>query len=181
MVEALVELMLQIWPYLLAAAVGAVLFHFLSRQLRKYVIGKRLRHGRNAEEKAFRIIEAHGFKVVNYQPARDYFMHIDHKKEEVRLKPDFIIEKSGKRYICEVKTGDMATDPSQTSTRRQLLEYFVMIPCDGMYLLDADREQLIRVAFKTVNRVGMPHFWRNLSLFLIAGILSIWIYRLLFP
>jgi hypothetical protein len=169
------------WPYLAAIVAGAVLYYLISTTIRRYFIAKRLKHGRKSEEKAFHIIEAYGFKVVDYQQPFDYFMHISGAKQAVRLRPDFIIEKSGKRYICEVKTGEMATDPAMTATRRQLIEYATMIANEGIYLLDADKETLTLVEFRQKSGIAESVFWRNLSIALLAGYAAILIYKLFYP
>lgn len=66
---------------------------------------------------------------------------------EVRL--DYLVrDLRDRRWVAEVKSGDEAPDPVQRATRRQLLEYAVLVPdAAGVLLVDMEARVLHEVAF----------------------------------
>ena len=52
------------------------------------------------------------------------------------VRADYIAEKNEKRYVIEVKSGDLAPNPNHSATRQQLLEYAHVYRPDGLLLTD---------------------------------------------
>jgi hypothetical protein len=61
------------------------------------------------------------------------------------LRADYLVQRSGRRYVAEVKTGRQAPRLSHGPTRRQLLEYSSAFDVHGVILVDADAETLTHV------------------------------------
>ena len=82
---------------------------------------------------------------------------VDKTVQKAKLITDYIVEKGGKTYIVEVKSGKSAITLSDRNTRRQMLEYDFVIPNDGVILLDMENKklQLVEFAPRTVKpRMG---------------------------
>ena len=105
------------------AAALAVLFLLLGLKLSQWWASWQSR-GRNrvaraGEIDAERMLARAGFRVVaRQQPAR-WTMSIDGDEVEVAVRADLIVERKGKRYVAEVKTGGRAPDPCLPSTDRK--------------------------------------------------------------
>ena len=62
------------------------------------------------------------------------------------IRPDYIVERHGMKYIAEIKTGAAAC-PKDISTRRQLLEYAIVSKSNTIILVDANSETIMHVCF----------------------------------
>ena len=78
-------------------------------------------------------------------------MWIDGEEYWVRNRCDRIVRMGRKTFVVEVKTGQ-GTNPLKTSTRRQLLEYWLCHEVDGVLLVDMDQ--------RSISRVEFPKAWR---------------------
>ena len=136
------------------------------RSRRRVVRGKRL------EAQAPAHLAREGFRVVASQPAVDYSWLLDDEIRTTRLTADFLAVRRGRRYVVEVKSGAGAT-PERRATRRQLLEYAVAYPVDGVLLFDAEQDRLRRVDFPLHGR-SQSGLWWFLS-GLVAGIAAAWL------
>ena len=117
---------------------------------------KKLKRGVEKEKEAYKIIEKLGFKVIGQNVKYQYNILENQIETKIRLEIDYLVKKNKKTYIIEVKTGNSATRITNSSTRRQILEYSLFVPNDGIYLLDMDNEQLFEINFphaKTNNKV----------------------------
>ena len=75
-------------------------------------------------------------------------MRVDGTWTEVELRADFLCSRNGRRFVADAKTGRDATGVGCAATRRQLLEYRLAYPVDGVLLVDAERDQVLRVEFE---------------------------------
>ncbi len=73
-------------------------------------------------------------------------MAVDGRPVEAGLRADLLVERRGRVFVAEVKTGPAAR-PTAPDTRRQLLEYRIAFDCDGVLLVDMDAERVLRVDF----------------------------------
>jgi hypothetical protein len=92
------------------------------------------------EADAIELLDELGFEVLDRQATSEWSVWIDGEEVELRSRADLLVGRRGLRYVAEVKTGAVAPDPAHPATRRQLLEYWLAFPVDGVLLVDmADR------------------------------------------
>ena len=99
------------------------------------------------EEAADKVLCAAGFTVLDHQVTVDFQMWIDGEEVWVHNRCDRVVERDGRIYVAEIKTGDRARDPTRPATRRQLLEYLLTHEADGVLLVDMDAREVIEVEF----------------------------------
>ena len=89
-------------------------------------------------------------------------VEVDGESWEVLCRADLLVEDAdGARFVAEVKTGRMAPEPTRPATRRQLLEYWLVFPVDGVLLVDmaAGRVRAVRfnpAAMRGASRSARP-------------------------
>lgn len=125
------------------------------KNLNKYKIKKRFKTGRIGEEKAKDYLIKHGFKILEEQLSLFASMWINGVKHEYEVRIDYLVKKGNTKSIVEVKTGEKAVDPLNSSTRRQLFEYINLYDADNMYLFDADSNKLKEIFFKQKQRASL--------------------------
>jgi hypothetical protein len=108
----------------------------------------RFRWARQAQVDAERLLSQSGYRILDRQACREIVCHVDGAGLPAQIKPDLLVERKGRRYVVEVKTGERAPDPAYIPTRRQLLEYAVAYPDHGLLLLDMENveEALVSAA-----------------------------------
>lgn len=108
---------------------------------------RRARIARRAETDAERLLEAAGFDIVERQLSQRWDLLIDHRRQEVVSRVDLLLEKEGRFFVADVKTGRQAPDPRQPATRRQLLEYLLVFEADGALVVDMESRTLRAISF----------------------------------
>lgn len=136
---------------------GALLFRLLSRWYRSQKLRARFRRARRKEAEAAKILERYGFTVLASQVEGSYALFCDGAPHEVSLRADYLVEKRGKLFIAEAKSGAQAPDVLSRGTRRQLLEYSLAYDVDGVLLVDTEEEAITQVSFPERAR-GAPRF-----------------------
>lgn len=114
----------------------------LARQLRQ-----RQRCAKRAEADAAGVLRAHGYQVLSDQFKHHWTIQVDGHPHQVELRADYLVARGRQRFIAEVKTGMSAPSVATASTRRQLLEYRVAYPVDGILLVDMEEVVIRRVDF----------------------------------
>ena len=117
---------------------------------RRKILGRVARAGQG-EARARGFLGELGFEILGAQVATTYPVFIDETEVTIALRADYLVEKNGRRYVVEVKTGKLATRIDTAATRRQLLEYRVAFDVDGVLLIDADSEKMHAVTFPVSN------------------------------
>ena len=140
-----------------AAFVAALLLTWslvgITLGLRRRVAGlrsrKRLDRALDLERAAVAVLERDGYRVVDAQVSRELLVEVDGALLAYVVKADYLVEDaSGERFVAEVKTGAVATDPLHVATRRQLLEYQLgYADARGVLLVDMERGAVLRVRF----------------------------------
>ncbi len=133
---------------LLSALVGAFLFHWVTRFLLRLKLKKRFDRASLGEKEAEDLLEEWGYKIEETQTSSRLSMWINGEEFSYLVRPDAFAVKEDKRYLVEVKTGKQATNPKNTSTRRQLLEYFHGFDVEGVLLIDADLKKIHQIHFE---------------------------------
>ncbi len=119
----------------------------IRRQWKKNVFFSLQRRGRAGEVTSISILKRHGYKIIDQQIKLEGHIFIDETISKFDLRPDFLVEKNGNRYIAEIKTGEVA-NPKNRNTRRQLHEYSYYGGYDVILLVDPDTMSITRISFR---------------------------------
>lgn len=135
----------------LAAAVALAVVQTLRLAMARWAPRRRLEVARVAgaegERRAEPLLVGMGYAVVGRQVATRYELAVDGEPCVVALRADYVVERDGRRYVAEVKTGRMAPRVESPATRRQLLEYRVAFDVDGVLLVDVDAGRVRSLEF----------------------------------
>lgn len=127
---------------------------------------RRFARGRGAERDALRELGRLGFDVLATQHEGQAHVVVDGRRIDVPVRVDYLVRRRGRRALVEVKSGDEERDPTDVSTRRQLLEYWVAFPGMRLYHLDTVTGSVQRIRFRY--RLGPRMGWR-LALVIAVG------------
>lgn len=157
--------------FILGILLGGVLYWFISRRMRSLRLQKKLKAARKGEQKALKLLQNHGFKVVAAQEQKKIVTYVNDRPYENVIRADFIVKKLGKTYIAEVKTGNMAKRPTSPEIRRQLLEYYLAYQPSGLLLVDMDKGRIQTISFTITG--FRERQWQRLALFLLTAFLGL--------
>ena len=115
-------------------------------------IKKRIKKGLVGEQQAFKFLEKNNYKVLDAQVKLTHKFFIDGEEVAVDISPDYLVKKKRKRYLVEVKTGDSVGSMFTASTRRQVLEYALVNPYDGILLVNMIEKTIEEVEFSFKSR-----------------------------
>lgn len=101
-----------------------------------------------AERNAAVLLEARGFQVLGRQVRQSWSLQADAEEVQFTLVADYLVQRGGRRWVAEVKTGERALDLRHGPTRRQLLEYRQAFAVDGVLLVDTEGQSLRSVHFR---------------------------------
>jgi len=142
----------------LCMCVGAFLYYKLSSFLNARTITRRRERGERGEEIAKKFLIKRGYAIIKEQPRHSSALIVDGEEVKYEVRADFLVERRRRRYIVEVKTGKVATNPASSSTRRQLLEYSRIYDVDGLLFFNAELKKIMTITFPNDDR-----FQGNLS------------------
>jgi hypothetical protein len=142
-------------PELLLAVAGAALSFGLVQTLRLAWRSARQRRrlsrcrelGAAGEARAEALLRDLGYTIVGRQVAVSYGVQIDGEPVSVGLRADYLVAHGPRRYVAEVKAGQLAPRIDTPATRRQLLEYRIAFDVDGVLLVDAESRRVRSVVF----------------------------------
>jgi hypothetical protein len=132
----------------LALGLGVALALWLRRWFDRLSRQRRGARAQRAERSAALLLEAHGFEVIGRQVRSRWSLWADAEEVPFTLVADYLVQRGGRRWVAEVKTGQRALDLRHGPTRRQLLEYRQAFAVDGVLLVDAEGESLRSVQFR---------------------------------
>lgn len=139
--------------------IGALLLGFLAvllvQTLRLWLVksapgfrvGRHRRLGADGERRARTLLKKAGYRVCDEQQGGSYSLLIDGREIAIHLRSDYLVEKSGRRFVAEVKSGAFSVKVTSRATRRQLLEYLLAFDVDGVLLVDMQAHQIHEIAF----------------------------------
>lgn len=110
---------------------------------------KRFAHARDGEKLASQLMQQRGYRVLSYQPEVQTAILVDQRRWTYTLRADYLVQKGGKVFIAEVKTGKTAPRLSHAPTRRQILEYLISYRVHGVLLVDADKRRIRTITHST--------------------------------
>jgi hypothetical protein len=147
-------------PWAIAAIVGLalVVMEIARAKVRRWLVAERLRwrFGRAADAEAWaaKLLSRRGYAVVGSQVKGTYDLWVDGRRISIALRADYIVERGGRSFVAEVKSGELAPSIETTATRRQLLEYRIAFAVDGVLLVDGEAGSIREVVFAT--KVQLP-------------------------
>ena len=103
--------------------------------------------GADGERRAEPVLVSLGYAIVARQAPVTYDVALDGEPCAIALRADFLVERDGRRFVAEVKTGRHAPRLETPATRRQLLEYRVAFDVDGVLLVDVDAGRVHSLEF----------------------------------
>lgn len=104
-------------------------------------------------------LERKGYRILERQVERKVPLIVEGEEWECVVRADFLVERDGRVWVVEVKTGRVAPDPTSPTTRRQLLEYCLVFGSDRLLLLDMESRQLQTIVFPQL-RALLP-WWKR--------------------
>jgi hypothetical protein len=140
---------------LIAAAVllaVVVLTLATRRWFRRFQLQRRWSRARKIERQASALLDDLGYQVLDSQVETTYDLLVDGERSTVKLRADYLVSRSGRRFVAEVKSGQSAPRLDTAATRRQLLEYWAVFQVDGILLVDGESRQVHEITFPTPNR-----------------------------
>lgn len=105
----------------------------------------RNQRAQRGESAAEQLLQDEGYTVIERQVRGAWTLWVNGEPLEVEVRADLLVERDGERFIAEVKTGELAPDPSYPPTRRQLLEYSVAFDVDGLLLVDMEAGEILEI------------------------------------
>jgi hypothetical protein len=133
---------------LCASALTCVLIaRALARWRSRLAARRRSRRALQGEVEAEELLAARGFAVLDRQAGLLWSIECDGEPHPVELRADLLVERDGRRYVAEVKTGRSAPLLTNAATRRQLLEYCVAYQVDSVLLVDVEEQAVREVTF----------------------------------
>lgn len=129
---------------------GALLIitvYWIQRSLKRRSIRVRFKKGKKLETKASAVLKRKGYKVLQTQVPVVHHFKVNGQDTSVQLYADYLVMKKKKKYLVEVKSGLKVNSVFHKDTRRQLLEYHVSNPHDGLLFLDMTNNDLHVVEF----------------------------------
>lgn len=134
---------------------------------------QRARRAAQAETDAMVLLRDHGYRIVESQLEHQWPVYVDGEPLTINIRADFMVARRGKRYIAEVKSGNMAPSITTAATRRQLLEYSLAYPVDGVLLVDMEALTICEVEFALDHAQqrasSRGRWWVGFALGLLAG------------
>ena len=142
------------YAYIAAGIALVLLGAHLALTIKRWSLGrtfkKRRDTGAQAEIDAITLIEKNGYKIIEEQSTIHCSFLVNGEEKNYTVRADYIAEKNEKRYVIEVKSGDLAPNPNHSATRRQLLEYAHVYRPDGLLLADMTAVTLSTIEFDLV-------------------------------
>lgn len=122
------------------------------------------------EARAEKLLAKAGYAIEARQAAGSWRVRVDGEEHDVSLRADFLVARRRKRYVAEVKTGEMAPEIAVPATRRQLLEYRCAFGVDGVLLVDAEAGRVHAVDFELPASPSKMPMSASLIAFLLGGV-----------
>ena len=162
---------------LVGLLLGAYCWHRASRAYRRLITQRRFSRARQKETEAAVILEDYGYRVLGSQVEGSIDLTQDGEPLSAALRADYWVEKSGRSYIAEAKSGSKVINVLDRGTRRQLLEYLVSYQVDGVLLVNTEDRIVSEVCFPGLQlRVSHSRF----GLGVLVGVGACLLWQLLF-
>jgi len=104
-------------------------------------------------------------------------VQVDGDDVDFELRADLLVKKGGRRFVAEVKTGESAPRIETSATRRQLLEYALAYPVDGVLLVEPQRGRIREVTFPLEQAHTRSGFVPGLLIGMVAAIGAVFLWH----
>ena len=139
------------WWIAAGVALLLALYEVGRGRLRRWAVARRLRlqmeRALAAEAWAARLLKRAGYTLRGSQVKGAYTLWIDGRAISIELRADYVVERRGRLFVAEVKSGELAPSLETAATRRQLLEYSIAFAVDGVLLVDGETGSIHEVVF----------------------------------
>lgn len=149
-----VALLDQSWFPWLAAAACILLAVVQTARLRwtRALPSRRARvhaaRGAAGERAAEDLLRERGYRIERRQVCAEIELLVDGAPARFGVRADLWVTRGRRRFVAEVKSGDVVSDLRHGPTRRQLLEYqLAFAEADGVLLVDASSGRVREVRF----------------------------------
>ncbi len=147
----LVDLRLALALALIGAILLAACFLAVLGRWRRYqasgLAKRRADRSIAGEVEAERLLARLGYQVIARQVGLEWAIACDGEDHPVELRADLLVERRGRRYVAEVKTGLSAPLLTNAATRRQLLEYCVAYEVESVLLVNVEEDRVCEISF----------------------------------
>ncbi len=144
----------------IAVVVGSLLvialWSIFRRWLHRITLRRRFARAATGELRAESLLVERGYRVIARQAARQWHIAINGTSARVDLRVDYLVEKRGRRFVVEVKTGRFAPRLDNAITRRQLLEYHIAYGSDGALLVNPEQRRIHEIEFNVNRSAASP-------------------------
>lgn len=134
--------------FILGAVFGLFIFYKLFCLIKSKKQQRKLKIARRAENTAIRYLQKAGYKILDIQKRVQVKTKIDGELYSNTIIADMVVQKQGKQYLVEVKTGKQTEKITAPAIRRQLLEYYLIFKPHGLLFLDMMEKKLHRIEFQ---------------------------------
>jgi hypothetical protein len=110
---------------------------------------RRFARARVVEDHAVKLLDEQGYRVLARQVPVRYSLLVDGRAHDVDLQLDYVVERAGRQYVAEVKSGEVAPSLAHAPTRRQLIEYGIATQTSDVLLVDPERGSVSVVTVPT--------------------------------
>ncbi|HXL01628.1 MAG TPA: hypothetical protein PK016_00690 [Candidatus Atribacteria bacterium] len=164
-----------VWGMIFSFSVAVVITMFVSSAWRRHRRKKIFSRAQVVEKEAASLLENSGFKLVEEQPEREFFIQVNGKKIPCKARADYLVRRGKDLYVAEVKTGEYLHF-DHPRVRRQLLEYYLVYRPKAIILVNGESDELYRVTFPFSN----ASIWRwmvilSILFFVLGLIIGRWI------
>lgn len=160
-------------PRLIALLVGIALGAWgmarATAWLRRRRVNAHFVRARQREALAADLLEGAGYTILASQVTAPCPIDQDGERRVADVRADYLVQKWGRTWVAEAKSGPRATDPTERNTRRQLLEYAITYDVVGVLLVDAETGRISKVSFPHLPR---DRFWWGITLGAAIGLLA---------
>lgn len=113
-------------------------------------VGRHRRLGQAGERRARELLKREGYRLCSEQQSGSYRLLVDGAETPIHLRSDYLVEKRGRRFVAEVKSGVESVKVTSRATRRQLLEYLLAFDVDGVLLVDMQTCRIREISFPEI-------------------------------
>ena len=151
---------------------GAYLINIINKFFRTKGYQDRAEFAQFSEEEAEKLLKKSGYKILARHPKATVITKVDGRDAVGYVMCDYLAKKAGRVFVCEVKSGQIGTDPTEPSTRRQLLEYDYVYQPHGLLLVNMLDQKIHEVDF-CIPKAGSDNFVLRLAMGAIVAIFII--------
>lgn len=159
---------------ILLVIAGIFLGIWCLRFYKRITLRHRRKKARIYEKKAIDLLKKYGFDILDVQKSASYFIFINGRPREIKVRADVIVKKGGKVYVAEVKSGKTSPLVDIPATRRQLLEYYLVYKPAGILLVDMEQQKIKTIEYSILKKdyTKLRYIFYVLGIFFVGFLLG---------